>query len=240
MRSPILCKTKIICSPIRVMLAQLIVLTAGSASFAQTASVLNNSWSGQAQCALDVQGPGYTEHEVHTWTMSGGAPTVKGAMHIFAGTWSATGQGSYQRSQGNQINQIQWTMNAAIPNAPIAIFVRASDRRIIIKSWHAQLRSPGGITGTQQVTVNGVPQTPGKINLEAFEWQFPASGTAIISSPSIVPHFSGSKVAATHGAVGPMQPGGSEGTEQCNWEFDAEARAALTSLQVLPAERSSQ
>jgi len=206
--------------PLRMMLTQGLLLTAAASSVAQSTSVLNLSWSGQAQCTVDVQGPGYSEHEVHTWNLSGGAPTVKGAMHIFAGTWSVTGQGSYQRSEGNQTNLVQWVMNASLSNAPIAIFVRASDRRMVIKSWHAQLRSPGGVTGTQQITVNGVPQTPVKINLEAFEWQFPGSDSAIRSAETT--QFSGSKTAATHGSVGPMQPGGSQGTEQCSWHFESQ------------------
>ena len=207
------------------MLANGFALSAVVASSAQSISVLNRPWSGEAQCTLDVQGPGYTEHEVHTWTISG-EPTIKGAMHIFAGTWSATGQGSYQRTQGNQTNQIQWTMNASLSNAPIAIFVRASDRRIIMKAWHTQLRSPGGVTGTQQVTINGIRQTPGKLDLEAFEWQFPASGTAIDSATSS-PQFRGSRTAAIQGSVGPMQPGGSRGTEQCSWHFGSQAQLSL-------------
>ena len=155
--------------------------------------------------------------------MSGGAPALQGAMHVFQGTWTATGQGSFQRSQGDQTYLAQWTMNASRPNAPIAIFVRASDHRIIIKSWHSQLRSPGGITGTQQVTIKGVPQTPGKIDLEAFEWQFPAAENAF--QPVATKHlqFSGSRSAATNGSVGPMQPGGSQGTAQCTWQFDSAA-----------------
>lgn len=206
--------------PIRMMLALGLLLTAVVSSLAQSTSVLNRSWSGQAQCTVNVQGPGYSEHEVHTWNLSGGAPTVRGAMHVYAGTWSVTGQGSYQRSEGNQTNLVQWVTSASLSNAPIAIFVRASDRQMVIKSWHAQLRSPGGVTGTQQVTVNGVPQTPGKINLEAFEWPFPASGSVIRTAKTS--EFSGSKTAATHGSVGPMQPGGSQGTEQCTWHFESQ------------------
>jgi hypothetical protein len=209
------------------MLATGFILSAFAVSSAQSSSVLNSSWSGQAQCTVNVQGPGYSEHEVHTWNLSGGAPTLQGAMHVFQGTWSVTGQGSLQRSQGSQTYLAQWNINASRPNATIAIFVRASDRRIIIKSWHAQLRSPGGVTGTQQITIKGVPQTPGKINLEAFEWQFPADGSAI-ASVTTDPHFSGSRTSATNGSVGPMQPGGSQGTAQCSWQFAGGGGSLLT------------
>lgn len=188
------------------------------------ASILNGPWSGQAQCTLTIQGPGYSHQEVQTWTLSGGAPTLHGAMHVFPGDWSVSGQGSYQRSQGPQSYQAQWTTNASLSNAPIAIFVRASDGRLIINSSHAQLRSRGGVTGTQQVTINGVPQAPDTISLEAFEWQFPAAG----STADAGTRFSGSKTLPINGSVGPMQPGGSQGTAQCSWQFAAGAGSVST------------
>jgi len=211
-------KTRILLRPLQSMSAIAIVLSTVTVSSAQSSSALNRSWSGEAQCTIDVQGPGYTEHEVHTWTLADGAPALQGAMHVFQGTWSATGKGSLQKSQGNQSYLAQWTMSASRPNAPLAIFVRASDHRIIIKSWHAQLRSPGGVTGNQQITIKGVPQTPGAINLEAFEWQFPAA-IATTDHVGAPPHFTGTNNAATNGSVGPMQPGGSQGTAQCMWHF---------------------
>lgn len=143
-------------------------------------------------------------------------------MHIFQGAWSTTGQGSVQRSQGNQSYQAQWTTSASLSNAPIRIFVRASDGRMVISSSHAQLRSPDGVSGTQQTTINGVPQTPSPINLEAFELPFPAAGSAI-DSAAANPQFSGSKTVAINGSLGPMQPGGSQGTVQCSWQFAAGA-----------------
>ena len=196
------------------LMLPLFVLLGVSAKPLFSQSAAGASWSGQAQCQVTVQGPGYSHQETHTWTLSGGPPTQSGAMRIYAATWSVTGGGSLTRTQGTQTLQAQWTTNATLPNAPIAMFVRASDGRLIIKSWHAQLRSPGGVTGTQQVTINGVPQSPGTISLEAFEWQFPLLQDAQTSTS-----VSGSSTTATNGAVGPMQLGGSQGTAACSWQF---------------------
>lgn len=173
------------------------------------------TWSGGAQCQVDVQGPGYSHRETHTWALSGGQPTRQGAMRIYAGTWSVTGQGSLQRTQGTQTLTAHWTTNASLLSATFAIFARASDGWLIIKPWHAQLRSPGGVTGTQKVTINGVVQSPeGVISREAFEWGFPTVDDAG-SSTSI----SGTSTKVTTGSVGPMQPGGSQGTSACTWQF---------------------
>jgi hypothetical protein len=99
-------------------------------------------------------------------------------------------------------------------NAPIAAFVRASDGRLFIKAWHSQLRAPNGVTGTQQLTVDGVPQAAGQIGVEAFEWTFPTVEDVRISTS-----ISGSNSAATTGSVGPMQPAGTHGTASCTWQF---------------------
>jgi hypothetical protein len=86
---------------------------------------------------------------------------------------------------------------------------------LIIKSFHAQLRTRGGVAGTQRLEINGVVQSPqGVISLEAFEWSFPLVEDAA-SNTSI----SGSSTKATNGSVGPMQPGGSQGTAACTWHF---------------------
>ena len=190
----------------------LLLTVASTPSLSQ--SSLNHPWSGQAQCKVTVQGPGYSHQEIHTWTMSGGSPTLQGAIHVFPATWSVSGQGSLQRSQGAQTLDAQWTTNASLPNAPIALFIRASDGKLVLKSAHAQLRSKGGVSGTQKVTINGVPQTPGPISLEAFEWNFPGAEAASTSKT-----ISGSSTNPTNGAVGPMQPGGSQGTATCTWNF---------------------
>ena len=102
-------------------------------------------------------------------------------MPAYSATWTATGQGQLQKVVGGQTINIQWTTNVPATTANINIFVRASDNRLIIKPWHAQLSVFNAVNGTKQVTVNGVAQPPTSFSNTAWEWQFPRiedSGTA--------------------------------------------------------------
>ena len=132
-------------------------------------------WTGWARCIVSVQGPGYTDQQTHTWNLTGGTPTIEGAFRIYAGTWSVVGGGSLQRTQGTQTLVARWATNVQGMRSPIAVFVRASDGRMLISARHAQLRASGAISGYQQITIDGKPQTPGQISSEAFEWPFPVA-----------------------------------------------------------------
>jgi hypothetical protein len=172
------------------------------------------TWSGWARCDVAVQGPGYSDRQTHTWTMAGGTPTVEGAFRIYPASWSVVGAGSLQRTQGTQSLTAQWAANVAGVSAPLALFVRASDGRMFISARHAQLRAAGAVAGYQQLVVDGVPQTPGQIAAEAFEWAFPT----IDVDPKLLT-ASGSKTSAVNGSVGVMQPAGSQVTASCTWQF---------------------
>ena len=50
-------------------------------------------------------------------------------------------EGSSQKAQGLQILAMQWNSTVPETSAPLAVFIRASDNRLVIKLWHAQLRS---------------------------------------------------------------------------------------------------
>jgi len=171
-------------------------------------------WSGSARCEIAVQGPGYSEQQTHTWTLLGGAPTRQGAMQIQAATWSVTGKGSLEKTEGQQSLKAQWTTNVQGMSAPIAVLIRASDGKRLIRSWHAQLRGGGAVSGSQQLTIDGKPQTPATISLEAFEWAFP-----VIQMPATQTTNSGSNSSKVTGRVGPMQPAGSQATASCAWSF---------------------
>jgi hypothetical protein len=74
---------------------------------------------------------------------------------------------------------------------------------------------PNGITGTQQVTIGGVAQTPGPVALEAFETQLPAIVTRRTSRS-----ISGSMPPATvHGSFAPFQPAAATVTKKCAWRY---------------------
>lgn len=178
-------------------------------------------WSGWARCDVTVRGAGYSHQETHSWTM-GGAPTSEGAFRVYPGTWSVSGSGSLQRSQGTQSLDAQWATNAGAMSAPAALFVRAADGAMFIQPRHAQLRVRDAVQGYQQLTVDGKKQKPAAIALEAFEWTFPAVN---VTPPRTVGGVlqpgtaNGSATKPTTGSVGPMQPAGSQGTSACTWQF---------------------
>ena len=183
-------------------------------ALAQTAKSPTEGWSGSAKCEVKVQGAGYSDRQLHTWTMAGGTPKVEGAFRVYPATWTDTGEGSFQRTQGNQTLSAQWTTNAPGMDAPIGVFLRASDGKLIISSRHAQLRARNAITGEQRQTVDGKPRTPTPIGLEAFEFSFP-----VVEGTSKTRTISGTSTPAVTGNVGPMQPAGATATASCSWKF---------------------
>jgi hypothetical protein len=170
-------------------------------------------WSGSASCTIAVTGPGYQHSETQRWLLSG--PTsVRGPFRFVRSRWTDTGSGSSHVTQGDQTRDITWTVKAAAAGQ-FRFFVRASDRKLVVGQANAQLRVPNGITGTQQVTIGGVPQTPGPVGLEAFETQLPPIVTAPtrrIVSGSMPP-------TRVSGSFGPFQPGAASVTKRCSWRF---------------------
>src|SRR5687767_13739369 len=99
-------------------------------------------------------------------------------------------------------------------NEPIAVLVRTCDGRMLIQARHAQLRAATAIARYQRVTLEGVPQTPGVIAAEAYEWTFP-----LVDAPSTSTTSAGSSSPAVSGSAGPMQPAGSNFRSFCTWQF---------------------
>jgi hypothetical protein len=170
-------------------------------------------WSGAASCTIVVTGPSYQHSETQKWQVSG--PTkVRGSFRLVPSRWTDTGSGSSQVTQGDQTRDITWTVQAGA-TGQFQFVVRASDKKLVIGQANAQLRVANGITGTQQLTVGGVAQTPGPVGLEAFETQLPpivARGT----SRSV----SGSTMATlVHGSFAPFQPAAATATKKCSWRF---------------------
>lgn len=174
----------------------------------------NTEWNGWARCDLAVSGAGYTDRQSHLWIIPPAPPSVQGAIRVHAATWSVVGAGSLQRSQGAQTLNAQWKTEAQGVSAPIAFTVRASDGRLLIKSWHPQLRVKGAVSGSQQVTLDGKAQPPVTIGLEAFEWSFPSLEQAATAT-----QISGSSAPPVTGSVAPMQPAGAQATASCSWQL---------------------
>ena len=199
-------------------------------ALAQAQAVPLTGWSGWTRCEVSVRGPGYNDHQTHTWVMSGGTAAVEGAFHIYPATWSVVGGGSLQRSQGSQTLTAQWAANVASMSGPLALFVRASDGRVFLQARHAQLRGRDAIQGYQQVTIDGKPAAPGKISVEAFEWTFP-----MIEVPRNSATAAGSTTMPVYGSVGVMQPAGSQVSASCMWQF-GQGAAAPPPPPALPAQ----
>jgi hypothetical protein len=191
---------------------------------AQQSAASQAPWAGWARCEIKVSGQGYSDQQTHTWMITGGTPTVSGAFRVYPATWSVVGGGSLQRTQGNQTLQAQWATAAQVPGAPIAVFVRASDRRMFIQARHAQVRAPRSVNGYQQQTIDGKAQKPATIASEAFEWAFPV---VEVSRPKGSPNASanGSSTPVMNGKVGYMQPAGTQSTASCTWHFNQGADA---------------
>ncbi len=170
-------------------------------------------WSGSASCTITVTGPGYQHTETQRWQVSG--PTkVRGSFLLVPSHWTDAGSGSSQVTQGDQTRDIKWTVSAAAAGQ-FQFVVRASDKKLIVGQANAQLRVPNGITGTQQVTIGGVAQTPGAVGLEAFETQLPpivTRGTSRKVSGSMPP-------TTVKGSFAPFQPAAATVTKTCAWKF---------------------
>ncbi len=191
-------------------------------------------WSGWARCQISVSGQGYSDQQTHTWTITGGAPTLSGAFRVYPATWSVVGGGSLQHTQGNQTLMAQWATTAQNLSAPLAVFVRASDGRMFIQARHTQVRAPRSVNGYQQLTIDGKAQTPATIASEAFEWSFPVVEVSRSKgSPNGIAN--GSSTPPVNGKVGYMQPAGTQATASCTWQF-GQASAAPPSPPTVAAQ----
>lgn len=170
------------------------------------------AWSGSASCTITVSGPGYQHSETQRWQVRG-ATSVRGAFRLVPSHWTDTGSGSSQATQGDQTRNITWTVNAAA-TGKFQFFVRASDNKLVIGQANAQLRVANGITGTQ-VTIGGVPQTPGPVGLEAFETQLPP----IVTGKTRRTVSGSTPPTPVHGSVAPFQPAAAAVTKRCSWRF---------------------
>lgn len=198
------------------LVSAVLIALASLAAAQQTAA--QAPWGGWARCQINVSGQGYSDQQTHTWTISSSTSTVSGAFRVYPATWSVAGNGSVQRTQGNQSLMAQWATSAQNLSAPLAVFVRASDGRMFIQARHTQTRAPGSVSGYQQLTIDGKPQKPGTISAEAFEWAFPVVEVAR-PKPGDPATANGSSTPLVNGKVGFMQPAGTQATASCTWQF---------------------
>ena len=173
--------------------------------------------SGSASCTIDVTGTGYKHSETQAWQV-GGTPTTRGAFTLVPSHWTDTGGGSKQTAQGTQTSNSTWKTDAS-GDGQFEAVIRASDGQLLIGQANSLLRVANGTTGTTQVTIGGVAQTPTPFGVEAFETQLPP-----IAGPATSRTVAGSTPSTTvEGSFGPFQPGGSVVKEACKWRFTLSA-----------------
>ena len=71
-----------------------------------------HGWSGSASCTITVTGQGYQHSETQRWQLAG-PTTVRGSFQFVPSHWTDTGSGSSHQTQGDQTNDITWTVKAA-------------------------------------------------------------------------------------------------------------------------------
>jgi hypothetical protein len=158
------------------------------------------------QCVIDINGTGYTQHEVQRWDVTGPAMMV-GTQKQYPMAWSTTGAGSYTTATGSST----WTINAGAN-------LHLSTQKLPSGTWliqqvETQARVAGGVSGTQQT--NG--STPKPIGAEAFEWMYGA-----ISAPGTATHVDSTNTfpVDTNHKWGYGQPAGPTGTIACEWHVN--------------------
>jgi hypothetical protein len=167
-----------------------------------------SNWTGQVQCQLNMQSNDYVHQETQNWVING-PPTQQGAMQVYPAMWSSSGQGTMQRAQGTQMLAGQWVTSVQGMNAPLNIFVRASDRRLLISQYHAQVVAPSGVIGVKQ---SGGARS--NLSFAAYEWRLPPIEAGV--DDTVV---SGSGAAPISGGLLPLQSPAVTGSATCRWQF---------------------
>jgi hypothetical protein len=192
-------------------------------------SPADGPWSGTVECRIDVEMADFSRHETQTWTLTGTAPKVNGAMRIYMAQWSVTGSGSSTKVHGQQKSVSQWTINVPPRDVQLAVFERLSDHKLIFRSWGAQARAQGALAGTRHAMVNGVSRPPEEfafaVDALDFGWIVDEPGSTNVSGTHPI---SFEPMNATLSPVAAARVG------TCTWSFQ---KAAPTPA-VVPAPRT--
>ena len=215
--------------------APLIALLGAAASPAFSQSAPEGPWSGSIQCQLDVDQPGYARHETQTWTLTSPTPTSKnGDMQIYPAAWTVKGEGNAQRAVGQQTSDAQWKINAAPQVASIAMFIRGSDRKFIVRIWQRPVPARNAAEGTLKRTLSGAGQPAAALASPVYEWALPwieAKDAATISGKFAVPV---EPLSAEFALIGKPTPGA-----DCQWRFTRTAATADTNAVTLQSAAAS-
>ena len=186
------------------------------------------TWSGSAQCQLTLQTNGDTHQEVQTWTITEGQPTQQGAMHVYPATWRASGGGSSQKLKACRFLPCSGTVQSPRRARPSRCLFGPPIIGLVIKLWHAQLRSIGGVTGLRQISSGGPSPAQFLLGSDAYEWAFP-----IIENLATSINVNGSGTIVVPRSIMPMQSPSTNGSANCTYgmlaDFVKDVRTAPTS-----------
>ena len=190
---------------LRLLVIQLLI--AAGASVSHDAAVMAQAptavpiWTGSIRCDIDIKGPGYINHQTHTWTLTGAVPPGGGVLD-YPATWSVSGEGSLLPTTTNNASAT-WKTQGSAAGVRLGIFVRA-DRQVVVLARHGQLNVPNGTTG---VRLGAPPATPVPIAAAVSEWRpFPTIVDAAAST-----HITGRSVTPATERLDALQPAGSQG-----------------------------
>jgi hypothetical protein len=179
-----------------------------------------DGWSGQVQCVLRAQTPGYEDVQTHTWVLSGAAPIARANFRDYPATWTVSGNGSRTPLPGlpggaGGASTDTWTRSGSDANAYLTIFEPIGTRNLRIAPGQIPLRASAGLAVTTAVRVPGGATTPiSSSSFDADEWRFPYIDTTPAAGT-----MSGSRTQMRTALVGWRQPSGAPVTETCTWNF---------------------
>jgi len=146
-------------------------------------------------------------------------------MSIYAGTWRASGAGTADRSDGTR-RSAQWKLEIPPQPKTLAVFIRASDNKLIVRQWGSQLSVANALTGSRRIAANN----PEAINSSASEWNL-----GWIEADPAKPEIGGSRsIAAEALQADLMPPAGVAAVPQCSWQL-ARGSGAATAVAVSQA-----
>lgn len=185
---------------------------ANSVSITEALPTAPNPPTNGGQCVIDITATGYRHREIQRWEVTGlGVASAPGKLYPVR--WTTSGSGFSHTSAGTQQRDAAWSI-AGTANVQFRALVRASDNHWLVQQVNSAIRIPNGISGTQQLTMGGVPQNPTVLGAEAFEFQYPP-----IVAPGNLTVITETRQFALTGSTGFQQPGSATGTIGCQWRF---------------------
>lgn len=172
------------------------------------------------QCLLEVTQQTattkYRHTEIQRWDVTGAAQPGPNGSWRYPVSWTTYGSGEKHVDQGTQQNDVVYSINATVNQTWVAA-KNPLGTEWLLRREGAQGRVHGALLGTQWATISGVPQRPGEISAERWEFMNPPAGLKAAVAPT--PVVFTNNATYTSISVGYQQPGGATSTVRCSWDF---------------------